>query len=141
MAQPTPTQPSTRKISALRPTRSRNSKSKPEATQPKWAAPAVGRSTLSLAVEPTNITVRFTNFCATDSWMPRRSTTCNNHMVQNNFGASFGGPIVHNRTFFFVNYEGFRHAMADTMIDTVPTLDEISGDFSHAGVNGNAVHI
>jgi hypothetical protein len=59
----------------------------------------------------------------------------NNHMVQNNFGASFGGPIVHNRTFFFANYEAFRHAMTDTMIDTVPTAQEISGDFSHSGVN------
>jgi hypothetical protein len=65
----------------------------------------------------------------------------NNHMVQNDFGASFGGPIVHNRTFFFVNYEGFRHAMADTMIDTVPTPQEIAGDFSQAGLNGAPVHI
>jgi hypothetical protein len=59
----------------------------------------------------------------------------NNHMVQNNFGAAFGGPIVHGRTFFFVNYEGFRHAMTDTMIDTVPTPQEITGDFSQSGVN------
>ncbi|HEX6805732.1 MAG TPA: carboxypeptidase regulatory-like domain-containing protein [Terriglobales bacterium] len=65
----------------------------------------------------------------------------NNHMVQNNFGGSFGGPMVKNRTFFFVNYEGFRHAMTDTMIDTVPTLAEIQGDFSQAGVNGAPIHI
>jgi Carboxypeptidase regulatory-like domain len=58
-----------------------------------------------------------------------------NHLVQNNFGASFGGPIKHSHTFFFLNYEGYRHAMADTMIDTVPTLDEINGDFSMSGVN------
>ena len=58
----------------------------------------------------------------------------NNHLVQNNFGASLGGPIRHNNTFFFVNYEGFRHAMADTMIDTVPTLAEIHGDFTNSGV-------
>lgn len=59
----------------------------------------------------------------------------NNHLVQNNFGASFGGPIAKNKTFFFVNYEGFRHAMAHTMIDTVPTQAEINGDFSESGVD------
>jgi len=58
-----------------------------------------------------------------------------NHLVQNNFGASFGGPIKHGNTFFFVNYEGFRHAMADTMIDTVPTAAELAGDFSMSGAN------
>src|SRR5438876_834409 len=56
----------------------------------------------------------------------------NKHLVQNNFGAALGGPIGHNKTFFFVNYEGFRHAMAHTMIDTVPTLAEISGDFTQS---------
>src|SRR5216684_5602975 len=31
-------------------------------------------------------------------------------LVQNNFGASLGGPIVHSKTFFFANYEGLRHS-------------------------------
>jgi len=26
----------------------------------------------------------------------------NNHLVQNNFGASFGGPLIGKKTFFFV---------------------------------------
>jgi hypothetical protein len=59
----------------------------------------------------------------------------NNHMVQNNFGAALGGPIAHKHTFFFANYEGFHHAMAHTMIDTVPTAQEIAGDFSQSGKN------
>ena len=56
-----------------------------------------------------------------------------NFLVQNNFGASIGGPIIHNKTFFFFNYEGLRHTKADTMIDTVPTPEEAVGDFSMSG--------
>ena len=40
--------------------------------------------------------------------------------VRNQFGAGIGGPIVHNRTFFFANYEGFREVQASTAIATVP---------------------
>ena len=55
------------------------------------------------------------------------------HLVQNNYGGSLGGPLTHGKTFFFVNYEGLRHSKADTMTDTVPTADEILGDFSMSG--------
>src|SRR5213080_1174741 len=55
-------------------------------------------------------------------------------LVQNNFGGSFGGPFVHNKTFFFFNYEGYRHSQADSMTETVPTPDEIAGNFQNSGV-------
>jgi hypothetical protein len=58
----------------------------------------------------------------------------NNHLVQNNFGASFGGPLFGKKTFFFVNYEGLRLARADAQILTVPTQAEIAGDFSMSSV-------
>jgi len=56
----------------------------------------------------------------------------NNHLVQNNYGASFGGPLLgkSRKTFFFVNYEGLRLSQADAETLTVPTPDEIQGDFS-----------
>ena len=56
----------------------------------------------------------------------------NNHLVQNNFGASFGGPLLgrDEKTFFFINYEGLRLSQADAQILTVPTTAEIGGDFS-----------
>jgi hypothetical protein len=59
-----------------------------------------------------------------------------NFLVQNNFGASFGGPVKHTgKTFFFLNYEALRHVETDAMVDTVPTAREVSGDFSQSGVN------
>jgi hypothetical protein len=59
----------------------------------------------------------------------------NNHLVQNNFGGSFGGPLIGKKTFFFANFEGLRLAQADAQILTVPTQAEITGDFSMSGVN------
>lgn len=60
----------------------------------------------------------------------------NKYLVQNQFGGSLGGPLVRGgQTFFFTNYEGYRHIQSDTAIDTVPTLAEIQGNFSHSGVN------
>src|SRR5215475_14542214 len=58
----------------------------------------------------------------------------NNHLVQNNYGASFGGPLVGKNTFFFANYEGLRLSEADAQILTVPTPEEIRGDFSMSNV-------
>jgi carboxypeptidase family protein len=59
----------------------------------------------------------------------------NNHLVQNNFGASVGGPLVGKKTFIFANYEGLRLSEADAQTLTVPTPAEITGDFSMSGVN------
>ena len=50
---------------------------------------------------------------------------------QNQFGGSMGGPIIHNRVFFFADYEGFRKLQGTTTsVNTVPTVAERGGNFS-----------
>lgn len=55
------------------------------------------------------------------------------HLAQNNFGASLGGPIQRNKTFFFMNYEEFTLSNGISQIDTVPSAAERAGDFSQTG--------
>ncbi len=43
---------------------------------------------------------------------------------QNQYGASIGGPIFRDRTFFFFDYEGLRQVAGLTYTGTVPTLAE-----------------
>ncbi|HWT04056.1 MAG TPA: TonB-dependent receptor [Pyrinomonadaceae bacterium] len=51
---------------------------------------------------------------------------------RNQFGFSFGGPLVRNRTFFFADYEGTRSREGITRLANVPTLREREGDFSQS---------
>src|SRR5262249_26373026 len=51
-------------------------------------------------------------------------------LTYNQFGASAGGPIKKERTFFFGNYEGYRRRAGSPTITTVPTASERTGDLS-----------
>ncbi len=46
---------------------------------------------------------------------------------RNQFGASLGGPILHDKLFFFVNYEGLRQSLTTSVIDTVPSVNARNG--------------
>jgi len=49
---------------------------------------------------------------------------------QNQFGASLGGPLRRNQTFFFANYEGLRVRQSVTNTTLLPTLAMRMGSFS-----------
>jgi len=51
---------------------------------------------------------------------------------QNQFGGTFGGPVKHNKIFFFADYQGTRMAegATNTQQVVVPSLAERGGDFS-----------
>jgi outer membrane receptor protein involved in Fe transport len=50
-------------------------------------------------------------------------------LKQNQFGGTFGGPIIKDKTFFFGYYEGFRNRQGETVAATVPTAAERQGNF------------
>lgn len=49
---------------------------------------------------------------------------------QNQFGGSLGGPVIKNKTFFFVSYEGERIGKSLTETASVPTATMRAGNFS-----------
>ncbi len=48
-------------------------------------------------------------------------------LIRNQFGFTFGGPIIRDRTFFFGDYEGFRQIQRNLVFSTIPTLAQRNG--------------
>jgi hypothetical protein len=49
--------------------------------------------------------------------------------VQNEFGGTFGGPVIKDKTFFFFGYDGYRQRASTVFATTVPTVAERGGVF------------
>ncbi len=49
---------------------------------------------------------------------------------QNQYGFQLGGPVIKNRTFFYVNWEQYRQRTGSPFTTTVPANGMLNGDFS-----------
>jgi hypothetical protein len=70
------------------------------------------------------------NVLDANHWFNNANRTARAPFRFNQFGASVGGPIQKNKTFFFANYEGLRRRTGRTILFSVPTPEQRRGDFS-----------
>jgi hypothetical protein len=56
--------------------------------------------------------------------------TPKNSYTQNIFGATFGGPVIRNKLFFFADYEGIRKHTGGKAATSLLTPQMLTGDFS-----------
>ncbi|MEN6535888.1 MAG: TonB-dependent receptor [Bryobacteraceae bacterium] len=73
-----------------------------------------------------------------NSYFYNKAGTARSQQVFNEYGATVGGPIVRNRTFFFFNWEQFRNHFEARGFSTVPTVKQLSGDFSETLTSSGA---
>jgi hypothetical protein len=58
--------------------------------------------------------------------------TSNPQFIQNQFGATLGGPVIKDRTFFFFGWQSSREVNAAPQLGSVPTAAQKNGLFSSA---------
>lgn len=64
-----------------------------------------------------------------NNWFANQAGEPRSPLRRNNFGVTFGGPIIRKKTFFFVDYDGTRQRTFASGSAGVPSAAERAGDF------------
>jgi hypothetical protein len=73
------------------------------------------------------------------NFFANRSGSAKPSLRQNQFGATVGGPVIRNRTFYFFSYQGTRIRRGKSFLSTVPSQAARNGDFANEGLNRNRI--
>ena len=57
-----------------------------------------------------------------NDWFANRQGLSKAPLRQNQFGGVAGGPVIHDKTFFFASFEGLRLRLPQVQVQTVPSL-------------------
>ncbi len=123
------------------PTRRSNSVRMPSASSALPLATRARNSDKLRAVLANEVSRRGTNSIHGAAWNYLRNTVLNangpipatndqqSSLIQNQFGADIGGPILRNKLFVFGDYEGFRRIQRSAQQATLPPASWASGQF------------
>jgi hypothetical protein len=70
-----------------------------------------------------------------NSWINDRNNKPKGRFAQNQYGGTFGGPIIKDKTFFFGDFQRFSSRRSTTIQSTVPTPLMKQGNFTEFGKN------
>ena len=62
-------------------------------------------------------------------------------LIRNQFGGTFGGPILHDKAFFFADYEGLKEIDKSYTTATIPSASQRAGIFTTMNATGSLVPI
>ena len=74
-----------------------------------------------------------------NSWDNNRLNIAKPHVEDNRYGGRIGGPIIRDKTFFFVEYEARRYPETFPVSVTVPTATLRQGILQYRDASGNTV--
>jgi Carboxypeptidase regulatory-like domain len=78
-----------------------------------------------------------------NSWFSNNATPIvpRNHLIQNQFGGNFGGPIKHDKLFFFFDY-GNSKIISQSVVNRVVPLDSLrNGQVGYYSTGGNTCYL